>query len=180
MTETLPAERVNQIILLIREQKVILDVDLAFLYEVPTKVLNQSVSRNIKRFPRDFMFRLTKAEKIELVTKCDRFDHLKHSTALPRVFTEQGVAMLSGVLNSDRALEVNIEVMRAFVRLRQMLSSHEDLRKKIEEMEKKYDENFRIVFEAIRQLIETEEKPRPQIGFKVKEKQKAYGKRKKK
>jgi hypothetical protein len=104
----IPAERIEQAILLIRGQKVMLDADLAALYSVPTKALNQAVKRNERRFPPDFMFRLTKREKDELVTKCDRFQKLKHSSTLPCAFTEQGVAMLSSVLNSDRAIDVNV------------------------------------------------------------------------
>jgi len=161
---------------LIRGQKVMLDADLAELYEVTTKALNQAVTRNEQRFPSDFMFRLAKEEKQELVTNCDRLDRLKHSSALPRVFTEQGVAMLSSVLRSERAIKVNIQIMRAFTQLRQMLSTHKDLKKKIETMEKKYDQQFQVVFEAIKQLLETDAKPRKKIGFTVKEKQKAYGK----
>jgi len=179
----IPTERIENAILLIRGQKVIIDADLAYLYSVPTKVLNQAVSRNEKRFPPDFMFRLSKDEKDELVTNCDRFQKLKHSSALPRAFTEQGVAMLSSVLNSDRAIQVNIQIMRAFTQLRQMLSTHKDLKRKIESMEKKYDQQFQIVFEAIKQLLETDAKPKKKIGFTVKEKQARYGskpKRKKK
>ena len=104
----IPDERIEKTILLIRGQKVIIDADLAELYGVTTKALNQAVTRNDKRFPPDFMFRLTKAEKQELVTNCDRLDRLKHSSALPRVFAEQGVAMLSSVLRSERAIQVNI------------------------------------------------------------------------
>ncbi len=104
----IPDERIEKIILLVRDQKVIVDADLAELYGVSTKALNQAVTRNDQRFPPDFMFRLTKAEKHELVTNCDRLDRLKHSSALPRVFTEQGVAMLSSVLRSERAIQVNI------------------------------------------------------------------------
>jgi len=122
----IPVERIEQAIFLIRRQKVMLDADLAILYGVPTKALNQAVKRNERRFPPDFMFRLTKKEKNELVTNCDRFERLKHSSALPHAFTEQGVAMLSSVLNSERAIDVNIEIIRAFVRLRQMLSAHKD------------------------------------------------------
>jgi len=103
----------------------------------------------------------------------------QHSKYLPFAFTEQGVAMLSSVLNSERAIEVNIQIMRAFTKLRQMLSTHEELKKKIETMERKYDENFRIVFEAIKQLLEIDEKPRKKIGFMVKEKQAKYGKKQK-
>ena len=140
-----------------------------------TKVLNQAVKRNERRFPSDFMFRLTKQEKKELVTNCDRFRTLKHSSVLPRAFTEQGVAMLSSVLNSDRAIDVNIAIMRAFVKLRVMLASHKDLTRKIAELEKKYDEQFAIVFEAIQHILEEDEKPKKKIGY-LKESQAKYGK----
>lgn len=169
-----PAERIEQSILLIRRQKVMLDYDLAALYGVPTKVLNQAVRRNIRRFPSDFMFHLSKKEKEELVTKCDRLKTLKHSSSLPRVFTEQGVAMISSILNSDRAIEVNIEIMRAFVRLRKMLSTHVDLALKLSALEKKYDAQFRVIFDAIRALMAEPEKPKRKIGFEVKEKTAAY------
>jgi len=111
---------------------------------------------------------------LELVTKCDRFQKLKHSSALPCAFTEQGVAMLSSILKSDRAIEVNIEIMRAFARLRKMLSSHVDLARKLVDLEKKYDAQFRVVFEAIRALMAEPEKSERKIGFKVKEKAAVY------
>ena len=162
-----------------RGEKILLDRDLAELYEVPTKVLNQAVKRNERRFPSDFMFRLTKQEKKELVTNCDRFRTLKHSSVLPRAFTEQGVAMLSSALNSEIAIGVNIAIMRAFVKLRVMLASHKDLTRKIAELEKKYDEQFAIVFEAIQQLLEEDEKPKTKIGY-LKESQAKYGNRNRK
>jgi len=137
----------------IRDQKVMLDRDLASLYGVTTKVLNQAVKRNMKRFPEDFMFKLTRPEKNELVTNCDRFKTLKHSTVTPYAFTEQGVSMLSTVLNSERAIHVNIEIMRTFVRLRKMLSSNRELARKLDALEKKYDEQFKVVFDAIRELM---------------------------
>ena len=176
----IPVECIEQAILLIRGQKVMLDADLAVLYSVPTKALNQAVKRNERRFPRDFMFRLTKEEKDELVTNCDRFERLKHSSALPRAFTEQGVAMLSSVLNSERAIDVNIEIMRAFVRLRQMLSAHKDLERKLIALEKKYDEQFKVVFDVIRALMTPIQKPKRRIGFEVKEPKAGYGKKGKK
>ncbi|MEW6614637.1 MAG: ORF6N domain-containing protein [Thermodesulfobacteriota bacterium] len=166
---------IEQAIFLIRGQRVILDIDLATLYSVATKVLNQAVSRNARRFPADFMFRLTKKEKDELVTNCDRLRRLKHSSVLPRAFTEQGVAMLSSVLKSERAIDVNVEIMRAFVSLRQMLTVHKDLEFKIKELEKKYDDQFKIVFDAIRALMQPPEKPRKRIGFEVKEQRVSYG-----
>jgi hypothetical protein len=170
-------ELVQSKIMVIRGEKIMLDRDLAGMYGVSTKALNQAVTRNIERFPPDFMFRLAPKEKDELVTNCDRFHSLKHSSVMPRAFTEQGVAMLSSVLKSQRAVEVNILIMRAFVKLRQMAESHKDLFDKISEMEKKYDEQFRIVFEAIRQLMTPEIKPKKRIGFEVKEPKRPYGKR---
>jgi hypothetical protein len=172
-----PIERIEQAIFLIRGKKVMVDSDLAVLYGVPTKALNQAVKRNERRFPPDFMFRLTKKEKNELVTNCDRFERQKHSSAIPRAFTEQGVAMLSSVLNSDRAIDVNIEIMRAFVRLRQMLATHKDLERKIAALEKKYDEQFKVVFDAIRALMAPSEKRKKKIGFELKEPKARYGKR---
>ena len=142
-----------------------LDADLAELYGVPTKAFNQAVKRNKIRFPEDFMFRLNRHEKAEVVTNCDHLKRLKFSAGLPYAFTEQGVAMLSSVLRSERAVQVNIAIMRAFVRLRAILASHEDLARKLAEMEKKYDVHFRVVFDAIRQMMAPAEKGRPRIGF---------------
>ena len=172
-----PIDSIVTKIVILRGEKVLMDRDLAELYGVPTKVLNQAVKRNARRFPSDFMFRLTKEERDELVTNCDRFQPLKHSSATPCAFTEQGVAMLSSVLNSDRAIEVNILIVRAFVRLRRMISSHKDLLNKLDEMERKYDEQFRIVFEAIGQLMTPLDKPNKRIGFEVKERKALYGKK---
>jgi hypothetical protein len=174
-----PVEQIEHVIFLLRGQKVMVDADLAELYGVPTKVLNQAVTRNKRRFPSDFMFRLTKEERHELVTNCDRLQRLKHSSVFPRAFSEQGVAMLSSVLNSQRAINVNIEIMRAFVRLRRMLSAHKDLERKLAALEKKYDDQFKIVFEAIAELMTPPEKPTRKIGFEVKEKRATYGKHKK-
>jgi len=176
----IPKERIERIIFLIRGQKVILDRDLADLYEVATKALNQAVKRNERRFPPDFMFRLTKEEKKELVTNCDRFQTLKHSSVLPSAFTEQGVAMLSSVLNNERAIQVNVAIMRAFVRLRQLLASHKELAQKLEELErhlKVHDEHIQAIFSAIRQLMAAPEKPPKKIGFQLREKRAAYGRR---
>ncbi len=146
-----------------------LDADLAKLYGVPTKVLNQAVKRNLKRFPEDFMFKLNEIEKQRVVTNCDHLKGLKYSHQLPYAFTEQGVAMLSSVLNSERAIQVNILIMRTFAKLREMLLTHRDLAIKIDVLEKKYadhDEKIRMIFEAIKQLLlppSTQEKGR--IGF---------------
>jgi len=176
MDTIIPIERITSKIYLIRGIKVMMDTDLAELYQVKTKALKQAVRRNIDRFPNDFMFELTHEEfqnwRSQFVTSS-----WGGTRYFPMAFTEQGVAMLSSVLNSKRAVQVNIQIMRAFTKLRQMLSTHEELKKKIEAMEKKYDENFKIVFEAIRQLLEIEDKPRKKIGFTVEEKQAAYGKK---
>ena len=175
-----PDERIEKTILLIRGQKVIIDTDLAELYGVTTKALNQAVTRNDKRFPPDFMFRLTKAEKQELVTNCDRLDRLKHSSALPRVFTEQGVVMLSSVLRSERAIQVNIQIMRAFIKLRRWIAGIDDLKSELEKLKDQTDQRFQIVFETLDQLLTIESKPKKKIGYTVREKQKKYGKRAKK
>jgi hypothetical protein len=156
MSDTLiPVERIQKSILLIREQKVLLDKDLAEMYGVTTFNLNKAVKRNLNRFPKDFMFQLTKEEN-----ECLRFQTGISKPVgrggrryLPYAFTEQGVAMLSSVLHSDTAVAVNIAIMRAFVQLREILSTHKDLARKLDALEKKYDQNFRVVFEAIRQLM---------------------------
>ena len=173
-------ELIQSRIMVIRGEKVIIDRDLAKLYGVSTKVLNQAVTRNRKRFPPDFMFRVIKDEKDELVTNCDRFRPLKHSSIMPRAFTEQGVAMLSSVLNNDRAIEVNIAIMRAFVELRKVSSSHKQLAQKLRDIEERledHDESIDAIFEAIQQLLKPPEKPRKRIGFEVKEGRAGYGKR---
>jgi len=168
-------KRIKQSIVLIRGQKVMLDRDLATLYEVETRVLNQAVRRNIKRFPEDFMFALTRDEIMrisQIVTSSD----IKYAKQV-HAFTEQGVAMLSSVLRSERAIEVNIAIMRTFVQLREMLASNNELARKLKKMEKKYDEQFKVVFEVISQLMTPPEKPRKKIGFMVKEKKAAYSRR---
>jgi len=143
-----------------------IDVDLAILYGVSTKRLNEQVKRNRNRFPDDFMFRLTRKEKEELVANCDRFNTLKHSTVFPYVFTEQGVAMLSSVLNSEQAVAVNIQIMRAFVIMRRTGLTYAGLKRKIEEMEQKYDKQFLVVFEAFKKLLDPPPEPKkPPIGF---------------
>ncbi|MBI5429359.1 MAG: ORF6N domain-containing protein [Nitrosomonadales bacterium] len=164
----LAVEHIESKIFLVRGQKVMLDEDLAALYEVEIKVLNQAVKRNLDRFPDDFMFQLTADEALSLrsqtvTLKSGRGQHRKYS---PYAFTEQGVSMLSSVLRSDRAIHVNIEIMRAFVRLRQMLASNTELSRKLSALEKKYDTQFRAVFDAIRQLMApTETKKKRPIGF---------------
>ncbi|MDP8211707.1 MAG: ORF6N domain-containing protein [Candidatus Zapsychrus exili] len=159
-------EIIKNKIFLIRSKKVMLDRDLAQLYGVETKALNQAVKRNIRRFPKDFMFRLSKKEAKTLVTNCDRLAPLKHSTATSSAFTEQGVAMLSSVLNSERAIQVNIMIMRTFTQLRKLMKTHSEIKQKIEEIENKYDYQFKVVFEAIKKIFEPSKKSKPQIGFK--------------
>jgi hypothetical protein len=164
-TGIVPLERVERVILVVRGQKVLLDRDLATLYGVETRVLNQAVRRNIERFPADFMVKLSRRE-IRNISQFVISPGLKHAPSV-FAFTEQGVAMLSSVLNSSRAVRVNIEIMRAFVRLRQMLASNTELAQRLDELEKKYDSHFKVVFEAIRQLMEkpTGEKDAREIGF---------------
>jgi hypothetical protein len=164
----IPVERIERAIILLRDQKVMLDQDLASLYGVDTKVLVRAVKRNLDRFPPDFAFRLS----------LDEFEHLRCQFGTssswggrryaPYAFTEQGVAMLSSVLRSPRAVAVNIEIMRAFVRLRQMLLSHADLARKVDALEKKYDGQFSVVFDALRQLMQPPTKPKHPIGFHAK------------
>ena len=163
----IPSERIEKRIFILRSQRVMLSNDLADLYQVEPRVLVQAVKRNLDRCPEDFMFQLSKEE----------FSHLKSQIvisswgglrrATPYAFTEQGVAMLSSILRSKRAIEVNIEIMRAFVRLRRMLSSHAELARKLEALERKYDAQFKVVFDAIRQLMEPPAPKRRPIGFRV-------------
>jgi len=152
-----PMERIERAIFVIRGQKVMLDADLAELYGVLTKVLNQAVKRNKERFPVDFMFQLTKEEKDEVVTNCDHLKRLKFSPTLPHAFTEHGAIMLATILNSPIAVQASIQVVRAFVRLRQMLASNADLARKLDTLERKYDAQFKVVFDAIRQLYPVRE-----------------------
>jgi hypothetical protein len=159
-----PVERIEKSILLIQGQKVMLNKDLADLYGVKTKVLNQAVTRNLKRFPDDFMFRLTRQEVTNLKSQFVTASWGGTRT-LPRVFTEQGVAMLSSVLRSERAILVNIEIMRTFVRLRRMLAGHEELARKLAALEKKYDRQFKVVFDAIRELMAPQRRKGRLIGF---------------
>jgi phage regulator Rha-like protein len=174
-----PVEQIERAILLIRGQRVMLDRDLAELYGVETRMLKQAVRRNVGRFPGDFMFELTKEEARSLRSQNVTLKRGGHSKYLPFAFTEQGVAMLSSVLNSARAIEVNIAIMRAFVRLRELVSTHKKLELKLSELERKmekHDESIETIFEAIRQLMTPPEERRRKIGFEVKEKRAGYGK----
>ena len=163
---TIPLERLEKAIFLIRGQKVMLDRDLAELYGVETRTLNQSVRRNLERFPPDFMFELTRDE-IAGISQFVTSSSLKFSKRVT-VFTEQGVAMLSSVLRSKRAIAVNVEIMRTFVKLRDLLTSNVELARRLDELEGKYDRQFKVVFDAIRMLMN----PRPlkpkEIGFRPK------------
>jgi len=166
MKELIPVEIIESKIYLIRGHKVMLDSELAELYEVETKVLIQAVKRNVQRFPEDFMFQLNDREFMNLrsqtVTSSSGHGGRRY---IPYVFTEQGVAMLSSVLNSERAVQVNIAIIRTFVKLREMLSTNKDLARKLADMEKKYDSQFKIVFDAIRQLMTPAEPKKDKIGF---------------
>ncbi len=159
--DLIPQEIIEKNIYLIRGYKVILDKDLAKLYGVETRTLNQAVKRNIKRFPCDFMIKLNRDEIMrisQIVTS------LKFSKSV-NAFTEQGVAILSSVLNSERAIQVNIQIMRTFVKLREILSSNKELSQRLDKLEKKYDKRFSVVFDAIKQLMTVPDKPKRRIGF---------------
>ena len=173
-----PNYKIETKIYWLRGRRVMLDSDLALLYGVSTKVFNQAVKRNKKRFPADFMFQLTISEAITMrsqvvtgyglsrsqIVTLNRGQNIKYA---PYSFTEQGVAMLSSVLNSERAIQVNIQIMRTFTKIREMLTSNKELREKIEKLERKYDSQFNVVFAAIKKLLVQEEEPKPKIGFRV-------------
>ena len=179
MTEMLPVEHIAEKIYLIRGQKVMLDRDLAELYGVKTKQLKRAVRRNIERFPDDFMFELTKKELEDWRYQFGTSNSVKMGLRYPPMaFTEQGVAMLSSILRSGRAVQVNIQIIRVFIKLRQIVLENEDIRKELGELKKQTDERFQIVFETLDHLLSTEKKPKRKIGFTVKEKIKAYGKNK--
>src|SRR4030065_929489 len=174
----IPIERIERLILLIRGKKVMLDRDLAQLYGVETRVLNQAVRRNIDRFPEDFMFSLTREEIMRISQIVISSVHpgvktLKFSKNV-MAFTEHGVAMLSSVLNSPRAVQVNIQIMRTFAKLRVIMLQHKDLARRLDELEKKYDTQFKVVFDAIRQLMSPPEPKKRKIGFVVRERSAQY------
>lgn len=168
MKEIIPIEHIERFIYYIRQRKVMMDSDLAGLYGVSTSNLNKAVKRNFDRFPEDFLFQLSKEEfdslRFQIGISNKKTSHGGRRYA-PFVFTEQGVAMLSTVLSSKRAVLVNIQIMRTFVRLRQLLLSNKDLSQRLDRLEKKYDSQFKIIFDAIRQLMLTEAKPKRSIGF---------------
>lgn len=168
MKDLIPQETIEQRIFLIRHQKVMIDRDLAELYGVETKHLNRQVKRNILRFPGEFMFQLTIEERSQLVTICHRFKTMKHSSSLPYAFTEHGVAMLASVLKSDRAVKISINIIKTFVKLREMLSTNKELAHKFDQLERKiekHDEEIKLIFDAIRQLMIPPEPKRKRIGF---------------
>jgi len=165
----IPTERIESRILLIRGRKVMLDRDLAELYGVETRVLNQAVKRNITRFPEDFRFRLTKAEREEVITNCDHLTDLKFSPNLPYAFTEHGAIMAASVLNSERAVAVSVFVVRAFVKLRELAATTRELEVKLTELERKvthHDDHIKALVTAIRQLMQPPEpKKKGRMGF---------------
>jgi hypothetical protein len=183
---TVPEEIIVGKILLIRNKKVMIDRDLAELYGVTTKQMNQQVKRNLNRFPKDFMFQLTAEEKEEVVTNCDHLKSLKYSPVLPYVFTEHGAVMLASVVNSERAIAVNILIVRIFTQMREMLLTHKDILLKLEQLERKaterkrrlgissdqwsernsgHDDAIQIIFKYLKQLLNPPQEPRPRIGF---------------
>lgn len=165
----IPTEKIDRAILIIRGHKVMLDSDLAAIYGVKTSRLNEQVKRNKNRFPKDFMFQLTNHEKQEVVANCDHLEKLKFSRTNPYAFTEHGTIMLANVLNTPTAIETSVLIVRAFVKLRELLSTHKEFERKILELESKYDQQFKLIFEAIRELMQQEQpdKDRPMIGYKI-------------
>ena len=177
----IPIERIASAILMLRDQRVVLDYDLAALYGVETRALKQAVRRNPDRFPNDFMFELSEQEIDTVVSQFVIPDRRRFGGAKPMAFTEQGIAMLSSVLNNERAIKVNIAIMRAFVKLRQVLDTNRELAQKFSELEQrvgKHDEEIAAILEAIRQLMAPPEKARREIGFHVREKAPRYRVRK--
>ncbi len=164
-----PTEKIDRAILFIREHKVMLDSDLAEIYGVKTSRLNEQVKRNKDRFPKDFMFQLTSNEKQEVIANCDHLVKLKFSRTNPYAFTEYGTIMLANVLNTPTAIETSVLIVRAFVKLREILSTNKELEKKILKLESKYDNQFKLIFEAIKELMQQEvlNENRPRIGYKI-------------
>ena len=162
-----PAEKIDRAILFLRSKKVMLDADLALVFGTTTKRLNERVKRNVDRFPADFLFQLTDEEKEWVVTNCDHLRQLKFSPVNPYAFTEHGTIMAAAILNTPIAVEASVAVVRAFVKLREILSQNKDLAKKLSDMEAKYDHQFKVVFEAIRKLMQLPSKDvkRPRVGY---------------
>lgn len=170
-TISIPETVIINKILHLRNKKVMIDRDLAELYGVSTKQLNQQVKRNIHRFPDDFMFQLTDKEKEEVVTNCDHLSPLKFSKSLPYAFTEHGAVMLASVINSETAIQMNIQIVRVFMQLREMALTHKDVLVKLMKVEKKiteHDEDLKLLFKAIQNLLEEPKKERVKIGYKIK------------
>lgn len=165
MQPSLTAENIGDRIVVLRKRRVLIDADLAELYQVSTKRLKEQLKRNAERFPEDFAFQLSADEKSEVVAKCDHLQRLKYSPFLPHAFTEYGALMVANLLKSPQAVETSIAVVRAFVRLRELLISHRELAEKLRVLEKKYDSQFKVVFDAIHQLMMPSSKPNPRIGF---------------
>lgn len=166
-SEFITHEPIHQSIFLIRGRRVMIDADLARLYGTKTKRLNEQVRRNQQRFPCDFMFQLDQKEKDELVANCDQFKKLKHSKSLPYAFTEYGAVMLASVLSTPIAIDASIQVVRAFIVLREMVGLNGDLKRKIEALEKRYDYQFKVVFDAIKELMSPTVVKKLPIGFKI-------------
>ena len=166
--KSIVVSRIEPFVIRLRGKNVLIDADLAILYGVTTKALNQAVRRNQRRFPGDFVFELTHEEKNELVTNCDRFRNLKHSVVLPNAFTEHGAIMAANVLRSQQAIDASIFVVRAFIEIREQISAHQELRHHLRELDRKvarHDKSIRSIIEAIRQLTEREVRPKRRIGF---------------
>lgn len=165
----IPTEKIDRAILIIRGHKVMLDSDLADIYGVKTSRLNEQVKRNKERFPSDFVFQLTSQEKQEVIANCDHLQKIKFSRTNPYAFTEHGTIMLANVLNTIAAIKTSVLIVRAFVKLRELLSTHKELERKILKLESKYDKQFKLIFEAIRELMQQDQldKDRPRIGFKI-------------
>ena len=176
----IPIERITDSILLIRGMRVMVDADLARLYGVSTKRLNEQVRRNPNRFPVDFMFQLSKEEKAEVVANCDHLENLKYSPSLPYAFTEHGALMLASVINSPKAVETSIYIVRAFIRIREILATHKDLAQKLVDLEQKntrHDTQIQAIVKALRELMVPEKaKEKRPIGFRIKEKKALYRK----
>jgi hypothetical protein len=167
----IPTEHIQNHILLIRNQKVLLDADLADLYGVTTRSLNQAVKRNLGRFPTDFIFQLSSEEKTQVITKCDHLVKLKFSKSLPYAFTEHGTIMAASVLNSQRAVEINVFIVRAFIKLREFVANHKELAYKLAELEHRleaHDDTIRSLVTAIRELMRSPEPKKRPIGFMAK------------
>jgi phage regulator Rha-like protein len=164
-----PSEKIDRAILILRNKRVMLDADLAMVFGTTTKRLNQQVKRNIDRFPSDFLFQLNDEEKEWVVANCDHLKQLKFSPVNPYAFTEHGTIMVAMLLNTPVAVEASVAVVRAFIKLREILSQNKDLAKRLNELEAKYDNQFKVVFEAIRKLMQLPTKPtepkRPRIGY---------------